>query len=655
MRGLDRPLRLLVDALIGVVGVVGVVGCAALFAAGAVAQPPALTTPVVLDGPSADIVGLSGLSVARDGSGGLVYVKLVSGVAHVFASRLSGGVFQTPVQVDPELSGASSQVVIAAGDGGVLLIAFINGGALYVDDVPSSTAAYPQPQPLFDGASNPAIQMSSFGKAYIAFTAADGAGSDVRCAYYFDGDWALEPTPLNVVTADDAGTGAGRPSVAASGDGVAIVAWGEQGHIYTRRVWGTAPSVAYEQADVPSLSGWTEVSAGDPQIGSGGNSTQAAVVFDEVLTSGTQQQSRVLVRQLEVEDYGPVTAADGLRTPGLEGADQPQITTGEYNSGFVTSSRATSNEVFVTQLGNGGIPGSSMRLDSLANATAPDPVPAMTDYYSGLIVWQHDPGAGGSPEIRARYYNGSSFGPELVVSSPSLGPTDAANGLAAAGDIVGDVAVAWVQGTGSSTQIVTAEMLVGPGSFAPDTAFRYVNSATPVLAWSAPREYWGPLLYNLSVDGTVVAQTTSTSISVPLPQGPVTWRVTAVNSAGLTSTAVAAEVWVDTVAPAVTLSLTGKRQAGALLHAEVSYTDAPPPEPPADASGIASVVINWGDGSVYTITHGKYHAYRKPGTYRLSVTVTDKAGNTTTVPQELRILPKPKPHKKKKKKKRGER
>ncbi len=633
--------RLLLGALIGVAA------WTAACAAGAAAQPPALTEPLALDGPSADIVGLSGLSVARDGSGGLVYLKLVSSVAHVFVSRLAGGVFQTPVQVDAGLSGVSSQPVIAAGNRGVLLIGFINGGQLYVVQAPSSGAPFGAPQSLFTGASNPVIQMSNFGKAYIAFTALDGPGSDVRCAYYYDGAWALEPTPLNVVAADDAGTGAGRPAVAAAGDGVAIVAWGEQGHIYTRRVWGTMPSVAYEQADVPSFSGWTEVSAGDPGIGSGGSSSQAAVVFEEALTNGTAQQSRVLVRALNVESYGPVSGADGLTTPGAEGAQEPQIATGEYNSGFVTSARETSNQVFVTQLGNGGLPGSTIRLDSLANASAPDAVPAITDYYSGLIVWQHDPGAGASPEIRARYYDGSDFGPEMVVSSPSFGPADAADGLAAAGDIVGDVAVAWVQETGDLEQIVTAEVLVGPGSFAPDSAFRYVNTDTPVLAWSAPREYWGPLRYDVSVNGAVVAQTTATSTSVSLPQGPVTWQVTAVNNAGLTSTAKAAEVWVDTVAPAVTLTLTGTHQVGSHLHAQVVYTDAPPPEPLADASGIASVVINWGDGYVYAITHGKYHAYRQPGSYRVTVTVTDRAGNVTTVAQALTITRKP--HKKKKK------
>lgn len=613
-------------------------------AAAAPAQSPALTAPVVVDGPSPDIEGLSGLAVAHDGTGGLVYVKAVAGVAHVFVSRLAGGAYQAPVQVDAGLPGPSSQPVIAAGRGGLLLTAFINGGELYAVDMASSTSAFTAPVVLFNGASNPAMQITDLGKAYLAFTGLDGSGADVRVAYYYQGSWALEPSPLNVTPADDAGTGSGRPAVAAAGDGVAIVIWGEGGHLYSRRVWGTTPSVVYQQVDVPSLSGWSEVAAGDPSIGAGGNSTYATAVFQETLTNGLQQQARVLARPLLVSAYGAVRQADGLTTPGAENADDPTIAIGEFSHGLATAETDTSNEVFATLVGNAGIPYQVVRVDSLANASAPDPVTAVTDYYSGLIAWQHDPGQGGSPEIRARYFEGGSLESEMVLSSPALGPTDAADELVAAGDIAGDVAIAWVQGTDSSTQIVATQLMVGPGSFVPQSRFRYVNTTTPELTWSAPSEAWGLVHYEVSVNGSLVAQTTGTSIALPLPQGPVTWQVTAVNDVGLTSTADAAVVWVDTIPPAVTLSLSGRLQAGSTVSAVVRVTDAPPPEPPADAAGIKKAILSWGDGSRTTIagsTH--HHAYAKPGSYRLQVTAIDRAGNEATVARVLIIKPKPKP------------
>jgi hypothetical protein len=51
-----------------------VVIVAALVAAPAQAQIATPAAPIVVDGPSPDILGLSGFSVARDGTGGLVYL-----------------------------------------------------------------------------------------------------------------------------------------------------------------------------------------------------------------------------------------------------------------------------------------------------------------------------------------------------------------------------------------------------------------------------------------------------------------------------------------------------------------------------------------------------------------------------------------------------
>jgi len=66
----------------------------------------------------------------------------VGGVAHVFVSALAQGRFQTPVQVDSGLAGPSSQPVIAADDGGLLLVAFVNAGELYVVQQPSSGSGW---------------------------------------------------------------------------------------------------------------------------------------------------------------------------------------------------------------------------------------------------------------------------------------------------------------------------------------------------------------------------------------------------------------------------------------------------------------------------------------------------------------------------------
>lgn len=619
--------------------VLGVLVLAGVPAAPALAQPtPA--APEVIDGPSADIDSLGGLSVGRDGTGGLVYLKSVGGSPRVFVSRLLGGQFETPQQVDGGLAGDSSQPVIAAGNGGVLLVAFVNGGALYVVDAGGGASPFGAPGEIAGNAANPSIQMTNFGKAYLAFTTADGDGWDVRSAYYVGGTWSLEAPALNATPADDAGTGAGRPDVAAAGDGVAIVTWGEGGHVFSRKVWGTQASVVDEQADPPSVGGCPEVSAGEPSVSAGGDSSYADVAFQETVSCSGVQGTRVLVNRLRGSAYdGPVTAD---ATAGL--ADDPQVAMTEYGAGFVTDAQEDTGAVMGMELTDNGGYGTPEQLNSVPFTAPPYPVPGIAGLFSDFVVWQQTPGTTGPAEIRLRYEpRASSLGPEMVVSSPAAGPTDAARGLAAAGDVGGDAAAAWVQGTGASSEIVVDQLFEPPGAVAPPQSLSYARTPEPVLSWSAAAGRWGPVYYTVTVNGTQVGQTTATSLRVPtaLSDGRNSWQVSAVNPAGVTGGSGVATVFVDTVAPTLAARLTGRRQAGAKLTLTLRYRDLPPPGlPSSDASGVAKVTIYWGDRTVDHLNPGAHreaHVYRRPGRYRITVWVTDRAGNSRKVVTIARI------------------
>lgn len=632
---------------------------ATAFVAGAAAWPaaaaaqPKQAPPIVVDGPSAAITQLDGLSIARDGSGGLAYLK----GGHVAVSALVGGQFQAPQTIDAGFAGASSQPVIAAGNGGVLLIAFINGGALYVVQRSSATAAFSAPAALAGGAANPSLEMTNLGKAYLAFTVADGAGHDVRAAYYVGGAWALESAPLNAAPADDAGTGTGAPRVAAAGDGVAIVAWGEGGHVVTRRVWGTAPSVVDEQADVPSLSGCAEVSAANPDVSSGGDSSYADVAFEETVSCGGVQQTRVLMNRLHGSRYDGIQPLDGLSTPGTQSAGEPHVALTEYGQGLITSVQRSSNNVLAMQPVNNGGLGPVAQVNGVAGASDPHAVPGIAGLYSGLVAWQQTPGASGPADVRLRYYQtrADSFGPEMVLSSPSLGAADAARGIFAGGDVGGDAAAAWVQGSGASTRVVVAQLYQPPGAAGVPKKLAYVRTAQPVLSWSASGGRWGPITYAVSVDGAQVGQTGAAALQVPaaLHDGAHSWRVVATNPAGLSRTSRLAKVFVDTVAPSLSARASGKRLLGTALSLRLTYRDLPPPGLPSrDASGVAKLTIRWGDR---TVTHPKRgvhrsaHVYRRAGRYRITITVVDRAGNTTTVVRRVKIK-KPAPARKPKSK-----
>jgi hypothetical protein len=318
----------------------------------------------------------------------------------------------------------------------------------------------------------------------------------------------------------------------------------------------------------------------------------------------------------------------------------------EYGRGWVTSARTSSNQLFGAVLGDNGGQIGGGRVDSLSNISKPYAAPAIAGLFSNLIAWQQNPGADGLPEVRVRYApDGANLGPEQVLSSPDQGPTDAANGLVAGGDNAGDAAVAWVQGTPGSREIVVAELYQPPGAPAPLASFRYSRSAHPQLSWSPPRTSWGPMQYTVSIDGAQVGQTGATALAVPalVADGRHRWQVSATDPAGLRSGTRGATVFVDTVAPKVRAVLSGARRVAASLQLYVGYRDLPPRgKPGRDASGIARVMINWGDRSTSKVrlgSHRRSHAYRRRGRYRITVTVADRAGNVTRSIIVVKIAP----------------
>lgn len=626
-------------------------------AAAAVRRTPTLApTATVIDGPSSDIKSLTGMVVSRDGTGGVIYLKDVGGVPHVFVSSLIGGVFQPPKQVDAGLAGASSHPVLAGTSGGQLAAAFINGGVLYAAQEPNGFSPWQPPQGVAAGAVDPSISMSTMGKTYLAFTAPGAGGRDVRAAYASGGPFSLASSPLDANPADNAGAGTDRPQAVACGDGTGIVVWGENGHIYSRRLSRKSPSVAVYQADPGSVSGWSEASATDPVIDCGGDSSYAAVAFRETLVSGSVHQTRVVYSRLHSNGYDYVRGADGLTAPGQD-ADQPVAATTDSGSGFLTAEQTGSHNLFATTLGNRETPAGTFQVNSLPQSSPPDAVPSAAGTVSTFIVWQQN--SGGSPEIRMRYApDGVNLNSEQVISSPALGPTDATQGLVAGGDLSGDAALAWVQGSGGQTRIVAAQLFQAPGSFSPSAKFGYSTTPYPALSWRPATELWGPTRYVVRFDGAIIGQTTGTSFRVPtvVSQGRHGWQVTAYNPAGVGTASSGATVFVDSIAPRASFIVTGTRRAGSVVHARVKASDIPRGTPRSDASWLASIQYKWGDRSktvkVKPGVRSATHTYKRPGRYRVTVTVADKAGNRTVVTKKIRVLPKkvkPKKHRAKKK------
>jgi len=569
-----------------------------------------------IDGPSADIRSLSDLDVSRDGTGALSFVKRVDGVDHVFVSRLVDGAFQAPEQLDAGLSGTGSQPVVAASDGGRLVVAFVNGGSVYAAVRPAGAPGWAATQQIAGSGSDPDVDMSINGVAYLTWT----TSGDVDAARLERNTTAFNVIPgaLDIDPANTAGTGTGRPKVAVAADGTATVVWGEAGHVYGRRIFelrlSTAPQDLGADADAPDIS-------------SEDDSSFAWVVF--------RQGGLAVARRLVGSEFDPPITLEGA-----EGAAEPQVAINGRGVGYAG----------IGGLGSGAAYGAVLKDDVFNPATVigggfgtPAPVPAVAESGDGLIAYQQGDASGGSA-IAARPYHYvpasrvvTQPGPVASLSDPALGPTDAARGLLASGDRAGDVAVAFVQGTGSGSQIVAGAFDRAPGAFRASTTTKWRKFARPPLKWGTSFELWGPLTYQVQIDGVPVAQTNATAVKVPtrVKDGVHRWRVVAIDRRGQTTATPTRNLRVDATPPKVSFKLSGAHKRGALVKVAARVTDASGTK--AKASGLKTVRISFGDGSRAITSLRASHRYGRSGHVTVSVTASDNAGNVITVKRRVTI------------------
>ncbi len=165
---------------------------------------------------------------------------------------------QPPQQVDTGLGGPSSQPVVAVTNNGLTQIAFINAGTLYTVGAANVLSPFTAPVAIAGGASNPSLSLSTSARAIwpsrecVHRARAATTSATPRCS---SGQWTLSSSALDQNPADDAGAGTARPQVVCAGDGTGIATWGENGHIFTRRVLGITPSTTVLQADPSSFAG----------------------------------------------------------------------------------------------------------------------------------------------------------------------------------------------------------------------------------------------------------------------------------------------------------------------------------------------------------------------------------------------------------------
>jgi hypothetical protein len=216
-----------------------------------------------------------------------------------------------------------------------------------------------------------------------------------------------------------------------------------------------------------------------------------------------------------------------------------------------------------------------------------------------------------------------------LVSAPGGG---AIQQLDLGGSHHGDALVGFLQGSGPNAKIAALAVRAPPGEFVLDTPSSWVNSPRIPLQWETPLAGAGKLTYSVLVDDLEVGENiTSTEYTLNAAQvgdGSHSIQVEATDSLGQVVDSIPATLLVDRTPPKISVRVRGKTVI-------VRVGDGPK----GQSSGVepASVHVSFGDKHSAHGSSKLSHRYAAGGSYTVTVTASDNAGNTATVHRRVKV------------------
>jgi hypothetical protein len=622
-------------------------------------QASALIMPAqVIAGPSPGILGVGDVAIASDGTGGVVWRQLSGGVPHIFVSQFSGGRWSAPMQVDAGQPGPATFPAIAAGDGGELLVVWVQpwasestGGQVpstiyqLMSSVlePGSTGFQPpeqvDPNDVRDGTGvYPSLAMAPDGNAYVVYRVVTNALApnvfqppgtlapmrpgdeivDVRVARFNGLFWsslgAVNAFPGQVTMRKP--TASNAPVIAIDPAGAAIVVWQEPtidgvARIWARRLFGTSQGFLLAaspqtwsgrpvttDADAPSLSmtDFAEAKVAFRLDGGSGSPLTTPHVFVNTLLSAFVPSNGAFTGPV------PVAGAPTIGAPSVAVDDN-----GDFQAGFTAAGQ--------TDL-VGGNETSAGAPQTLGPADGDPGLATLDPDGGGATVW---PGvdAAGRPVVQVRdsFPNGGRQTASL--SAPISGPISTLS-IGPSGQ--GDALIAFEQGLSSTAQVVVSYVQVPPHKFFALTPVGWVKPSGATIGWGAAPNVIGSVSYAVLVDGQVKVRRLyglGYRLSARgLGAGVHRVQVIATDAAGQQTITPVAEVEVDPNPPLVDV----RRLAGERVRVRVHD-----PDSGARARG---TLIAFGDGTAAVANRlTVVHAYGGPGRYLITVRCADKVGN----------------------------
>ncbi len=628
-----------------------------------------------IDGPSADVVGIADAAMSEDGTGGIVWLRRVDGHPHVFAAQFKGGIWGPPRRVDVGQNFESKWARIGAGDGGRLVVTWVQEFGLESDRLFSATLdpganGFQAPVPVDFNVGEatstfPDLAMARGGQAYLAYRVLTDTspanppgyvGADVRVARYNGRLWSVLGTPVDrsINAPVRLPTEENSPKIGIDVQGGGVVAWQEPDDEFVDRVWarrlfGTSVGIPLQvspsswegaplrgPADAFSLdvAGFGQASVAfrqQPGQASKLDAPRAMVnetpdVFSEL--SGSFGQA-VLIDEGARGDLGPPSV--GVDPRGL------------FVSGF--SSGPTS------LLGSGddvaGVP--VKRLDAGASSVTGDPQVDLAETGAVVAAWRELRTGAGLLAVQERRADGVVEPTEL--SAPHGGGVGR---FVLGGSGLGDGIVAWEQGSDANAQIVASVIDAPPNPFLILLPEGWQQKKRIRIAWDHSLNAIGRVRYSVSVDDEPVVenrkQLNAFLTGEDIDDGRHAIQVFAVDAAGQETGSRFGRLKVDRHGPDVKL-----RRRGSRLTVVVSDG------PRRSTSGVrrGSVKVLFGDGGGAKASSsarqerprghrrrkGKQkpivvrvrHAYDHGGSYQVQVRARDKAGNETVYSRKVGV------------------
>jgi hypothetical protein len=611
----------------------------------------------LVDGPSADVVEAGGAAMSEDGTGGLVYLRKVDGHDHVFVAQFAGGAWRPPQRVDVGQNFDSSWPRIGAGDGGRLLVTWVQEFGVESDRMFSATMdpgatsfQTPVPVDLNVGEATstyPDLAMNRGGQAYLAYRVVTDTstsnpegyiGADTRVARYGARLWSLLGTPIdrNVATPVRDPTAENAPEVGIDIQGQGVVAWQEPDDEFVDRVWvrrlfGASVGIPIQA----SPSSWEGVPLRGPAdafaldvAGFG----QTAVAFRQQ----PGQASRLTAPRTMVNEMPDVFSESAQKFAGAQLVDggvrgalgPPSVAVdprGLYLSGF--------GEGAATLLASGDEAAAIgvARVDEGRSSLPGGPLVDLAESGAGVAAWVEQQGPTGLVTAQERRADGVDESTSLT--APQGG---AVSGLVMGGSGLGDAIVAWRQGGDANSQLAAAVIDAPPDPFLVLLPNGWQRKKRVRIAWDHSPNAIGGVRYSVSVDDEPVREGLRTLGAVlkadDLDNGRHKIQVFATDDLGQETGSRTGQLLVDRRAPKVKLRRKGRRLtvvvtdgskkvASTLRKGSVKVDFGE--RGGAGASASASARRKKGRAPTVRVRH----TYRGSGRFRIRVRARDRAGN----------------------------